>query len=91
MADIKKLVYTSSATVVIDQDNYALEGVDETMPYAPKHLDLYTITKHAAEEAVLASTKSGSLFVFVNGLHLKGVLETAILRPACVFGMGMIP
>jgi nucleoside-diphosphate-sugar epimerase len=53
------MVYTSSATVVIDQSDFNLEGVDESMPYARNHIDLYTITKHAAEDAVLANTKPG--------------------------------
>jgi nucleoside-diphosphate-sugar epimerase len=55
------MVHTSSATVVIEQDNYNILGADESMPYARNHLDLYTITKHAAEDAVLANTKPGLL------------------------------
>ena len=52
-----------------------LEGVDETMPYAPHHLDQYTITKHKAEEAVLAAVAASAL-------------QAVILRPACIFGAG---
>ena len=68
---VKKLVYTSSASVVfegIDQQN-----VNETAPYATHHVDDYSDTKSLAERLVLDA----------NG---ENGLSTVSLRPAGLFG-----
>lgn len=69
---IPRLVYTSSPSVVIAGDD--IENGDESMPYPPKYLDNYTITKSLAEQEVLKS----------NGMNDK--LATCALRPHAMFG-----
>lgn len=77
-AEVKKLIFTSSASVVYnDQD---LINVDERMPYPEKNRDPYMDTKARAEQLVLlASTKEGT-----TGL------KTCALRPAGIYGPGDI-
>ncbi|OAX39643.1 hypothetical protein K503DRAFT_791846 [Rhizopogon vinicolor AM-OR11-026] len=70
---VRKLVYTSTASVVfegVDQLN-----VDETAPYPSHHIDDYNDTKSMAEKLVLDA----------NG---RNGLSTASLRPAGLFGPG---
>lgn len=72
MADVGRLVFTSSPSVVAaDHD---LRGVDESQPYPPRYRALYPETKAAAERAVLAA-------------HGRG-LKTVALRPHLIFGPG---
>jgi sterol-4alpha-carboxylate 3-dehydrogenase (decarboxylating) len=75
-AGVKKLVYTSSSGVVFAGSD--LNGVNETMPYPPKSLDVYTGTKVMAEKAVIAA----------NG---KDGLLTTIIRPSGIFGYASPP
>lgn len=70
---VKKLIYTSSASVVFD--GRTLNMVDETQPYATKPMDYYTMTKILAEKIVLeANAKDG--------------VATCALRPSGIFGEG---
>ena len=70
--DVRRLVYTSSPSVVFDGRD--LEGVDESIPY-PKHYDAaYPQTKAEAERFVLAA----------NGADLA----TVALRPHLIWGPG---
>jgi 2-alkyl-3-oxoalkanoate reductase len=69
---VRRLVYTSSPSVVFD--GRKLEGVDESTPY-PKHYDAaYPKTKAEAERLVLAA----------NGPDLA----TVALRPHLIWGPG---
>lgn len=70
---IKKLVYTSSPSVVFGQDD--LLGVDESCPYPERHLGMYGRSKRMAEEKVLAADG-------VQGLN------TVALRPHLIWGPG---
>ena len=71
---VKRLIYTSSVTVVMTEDpKQSIDGLDETYPL-PKHpLDIYVATKGAAEQLVRAANE-------------KGGLLTCALRPAGLFG-----
>ncbi|EEF46165.1 3beta-hydroxysteroid-dehydrogenase/decarboxylase [Ricinus communis] len=71
---VKRLIYTSSASVVFDGINGILNG-DESLPYPPKPLDSYTATKTEGETAILKA----------NGT--KGLL-TCSVRPSSIFGPG---
>jgi len=73
MHGIRKLVFTSSPSVV--QDGSDLEGVDESAPYATGHyVSAYQTTKALAEQRVLAA----------NG----DKLATIALRPHFIWGPG---
>ena len=72
-AGVKKLVSTSSASVVFE--GRTLRMVDESQPYATKPMDYYTQTKIEGERLVLAA----------NGV--AGVASCA-LRPSGIFGEG---
>lgn len=77
---VKKLIYTSSPSVVFDGVHGIYDG-DETLPYPDKHNDIYSETKAEAEALVLRS----------NGR--EGLLTCAI-RPSSIFGPGdklMVP
>jgi len=67
---VKKLVYTSSPSVVFDGKPH--EGIDETYPYPSKYLAFYPQTKAMAEREVLK----------INGTGLL----TCSLRPHLVWG-----
>jgi nucleoside-diphosphate-sugar epimerase len=69
---IPRLVHTSTPSVVFDGTD--MEGVDESVPYAPRFEAAYPETKAAAERAVLAA----------NGPDLA----TVALRPHLVWGPG---
>ena len=75
---IKSLIYTSSATVVLDKyERNAVGLVEQQGVYPKNHLDVYTTTKEAAEKLVLGVTdNSGESLV------------TCALRPAAIFGKG---
>ncbi|MCB9680051.1 MAG: NAD-dependent epimerase/dehydratase family protein [Alphaproteobacteria bacterium] len=72
-AGVRRLVYTSSANVVIDRE---LVEADETAPYAASFVDLYTASKVAAERQVLAADTPGGL-------------RTVALRPGGIWGPGV--
>lgn len=69
---VRKLVYTSSPSVVTDSEE--LLGVDESVPYPTKYLTHYPKTKAEAERLVLAA----------NGNELA----TVSLRPRLIWGPG---
>lgn len=70
---VKKLVYTSSSSVVFEGKD--LNNVDESHPYAQKPMDFYVHTKILGERMVLEA----------NG---KDGLATIALRPSGIFGEG---
>ena len=73
---VKRLIYTSSATVVMSKDpKQSINGVhvDETYPLPKNPLNVYIASKMAAEQLVREA----------NG---KGGLLTCALRPATIVG-----
>ncbi|GLJ14648.1 hypothetical protein SUGI_0237000 [Cryptomeria japonica] len=71
---VKKLIYTSSPSVVFDGIHEIING-DESLPYPDKHNDIYSEIKAQAEAMVLKS----------NG---RDGLLTCALRPSVTFGPG---
>ncbi|MET4707955.1 NAD-dependent epimerase/dehydratase family protein [Endozoicomonas lisbonensis] len=71
--NIKRLVYTSSNSVVIN--GQPIVGGNESLPYVTEFRDLYTETKTKAEQLVLAA----------NGTH---GLYTCAIRPSGIWGPG---
>lgn len=71
-AGVGRLVYTSSANVVIDRE---LVEADESAPYASRWVDLYGQSKAVAEREVLAADTPGGL-------------RTLALRPGGLWGPG---
>jgi 2-alkyl-3-oxoalkanoate reductase len=69
---IKRLIYTSTASVVFDGND--IEGSNESLPYPSHPLSHYTTTKALAEQYVL---KADSIS-----------LRTIVLRPHIVIGPG---
>jgi nucleoside-diphosphate-sugar epimerase len=69
---VRHLVYTSTPSVVFDQNN--LEGVDETTPYATRPLCHYAASKIQAEKEVLRAQSNN--------------LNTIAIRPHLVWGPG---
>lgn len=67
---VSMLVYTSSLDVVITGN--PLVNIDESQPYADKHLNMYCESKCLAEQLVLSA----------NNEHFK----TCALRPADIWG-----
>ncbi|KAG8375454.1 hypothetical protein BUALT_Bualt10G0101600 [Buddleja alternifolia] len=72
--NIKRLIYTSSPSVVFDGVHGILNG-DESLPYPAKHNDSYSATKAEGEALVIKSNGS-------NGLL------TCCIRPSSIFGPG---
>lgn len=68
---VKKLIFTSSPSVVFDGAPH--EGIDETYPYPDRYLAYYPQTKAIAEQDILGA----------NG---EGGLLTCSLRPHLVWG-----
>ncbi|KAJ1560966.1 hypothetical protein HK405_005360, partial [Cladochytrium tenue] len=71
-AGVRKLVFTSSASVVYDGSD--LIAADETMPFPAVHMDVYNETKAEAEAIVLKAAGDDLL--------------TAAIRPSAIFGPG---
>lgn len=69
---IRRLIFTSSASVVFDGTD--MEGADESIAYPNKHLSNYTATKAMAEHLVLQANSEK--------------LKTISLRPHLVWGPG---
>ncbi|MGF1580223.1 MAG: NAD-dependent epimerase/dehydratase family protein [Gemmataceae bacterium] len=69
---VRRLVYTSSPSVVFDGTD--MEGVDESVPYPKSHIAPYPATKAIAEQMVLAANCSE--------------LATVALRPHLIWGPG---
>jgi nucleoside-diphosphate-sugar epimerase len=70
--NVPMLLYTSSLDVVIT--GKPLVNIDETQPYAAKHLNMYCESKCLAEELVLSENSEN--------------LKTCALRPADIWGEG---
>lgn len=70
--NVRMLVYTSSLDVVIT--GKPLRNIDESQPYAVKHLNMYCESKCLAEQRVLSENNNG--------------LRTCALRPADIWGEG---
>lgn len=68
--DIKQLIYTSSPSVIFDEND--MENVDESVPYPKKYLAPYPETKAMAEKLVRSAAKKG--------------LKTIIIRPHLIWG-----
>ncbi|XP_015884388.1 3beta-hydroxysteroid-dehydrogenase/decarboxylase [Ziziphus jujuba] len=71
---VKRLIYTSSASVIFDGVHGIVNG-DESVPYPEKYNDYYSATKAEGEALVIKSNG-------VNGLL------TCCLRPSGIFGPG---
>ncbi|CAF2316932.1 hypothetical protein BRARA_J00535 [Brassica rapa] len=71
---VKRLIYTSSPSVVFDGVNSILNA-NETMPYPSKHNDSYSATKAEGEALVMKA----------NG---RNGLLTCCIRPSSIFGPG---
>ncbi|CAM8913381.1 unnamed protein product [Rhodiola kirilowii] len=71
---VKRLIHTSSPSVVFDGVNSIYNG-DESLPYPAKHNDSYSATKAEGEALVLKANGS-------NGLL------TCCIRPSSIFGPG---
>ncbi|XP_028077498.1 3beta-hydroxysteroid-dehydrogenase/decarboxylase-like [Camellia sinensis] len=71
---VKRLIYTSSPSVVFDGVHGIING-DESLPYPAKHNDTYSATKAEGEALVIKSNGS-------NGLL------TCCIRPSSIFGPG---
>ncbi|CAM8970539.1 unnamed protein product [Rhodiola kirilowii] len=71
---VKRLIHTSSPSVVFDGVNSIFNG-DESLPYPAKHNDSYSATKAEGEALVLKANGS-------NGLL------TCCIRPSSIFGPG---
>lgn len=71
-AGVRRLVYTSSPSVVFDGGN--MEGVDESVPYPDNFHAYYPQTKALAEQQVLAANDDQ--------------LATVALRPHLIWGPG---
>ena len=69
---VSMLVYTSSLDVVIT--GKPLLNIDESQPYAEKHLNMYCESKCLAEKLVLSENNE--------------TLKTCVLRPADIWGEG---
>ncbi|XP_057737509.1 3beta-hydroxysteroid-dehydrogenase/decarboxylase-like isoform X2 [Arachis stenosperma] len=77
---VKRLVYTSSSSVVFD-GVHGIHNGKESMPYPPKHNDHYSATKAQGEALVLKANGTSGLL-------------TCSLRPSSIFGPGdrlMVP
>ncbi|XP_024969446.1 3beta-hydroxysteroid-dehydrogenase/decarboxylase-like [Cynara cardunculus var. scolymus] len=72
--NVKRLIYTSSPSVVFDGVHGIYNG-DESLPYAAKHNDSYSETKAEGEALVIKA----------NGIN--GLL-TCCIRPSSIFGPG---
>ena len=69
---VRRLVYTSSPSVVYD--GMDIEGAGEDLPYARRHWAHYPVTKAMAEKLVLAANSE--------------ILLTSALRPHLIWGPG---
>jgi len=70
---VKKLIYTSSPSVIFDQSD--MKNVDEQTPYPDKYFCNYSKTKAMAEKLVMAA----------NGIS---GLATVCMRPHLIWGPG---
>ncbi|CAL5204923.1 unnamed protein product [Lathyrus oleraceus] len=71
---VKRLVYTSSPSVVFDGVHGVHNG-NESLPYPPKHNDHYSATKAEGEALVIKANGTSGLL-------------TCCIRPSSIFGPG---
>ncbi|KAL1919908.1 uncharacterized protein VTP21DRAFT_1840 [Calcarisporiella thermophila] len=72
-AGVKKLVYTSSGSVIFQAGEPKMVNGDETTPYPDVHIDDYSASKAEAERLVVAAND-------------PPVLYSAVIRPTGIFG-----
>eukprot|EP01128_Nolandella_sp_AFSM9_P001256 TRINITY_DN11367_c0_g1_i1.p1 TRINITY_DN11367_c0_g1~~TRINITY_DN11367_c0_g1_i1.p1 ORF type:complete len:397 (-),score=111.21 TRINITY_DN11367_c0_g1_i1:88-1278(-) len=77
-AGVRRLIYTSSASVVFNGTD--IVNGDEDLPYNHTHLDVYNDSKALAEAIVLKSNKK------LNGVAYG--LKTIAIRPHSIYGPG---
>jgi nucleoside-diphosphate-sugar epimerase len=70
--NVKRLIYTSSASVIFDGTD--IKGANESLPYPEHPLSHYSATKALAEQSVLNADSAS--------------LKTIVLRPHLVIGPG---
>jgi sterol-4alpha-carboxylate 3-dehydrogenase (decarboxylating) len=75
-AGVRKLVYTSSASVIFD--GRPLANADERHPLPARAMDVYNASKAQAERLVVAANTPGGL-------------QTVALRPAGIYGCAARP
>ncbi|MCA9912633.1 MAG: NAD-dependent epimerase/dehydratase family protein, partial [Anaerolineae bacterium] len=71
---VRKLIYTSSAEVVLGYDTPIADG-DETVPYPTRFASLYGETKATAEQLILTANRTDGLLTCAlrpNGIYGKG-------------------
>ncbi|WP_070380344.1 NAD-dependent epimerase/dehydratase family protein [Rhodococcus sp. WMMA185] len=71
---VKRFVFISSPSALMSYDGGDQINLDETAPYPTRFLNLYSATKAAAEQAVLAANADG--------------FTTCALRPRAIWGPG---
>ncbi|MGL4593506.1 MAG: NAD-dependent epimerase/dehydratase family protein [Thermoguttaceae bacterium] len=83
---VRKLIYTSSASVTFDCRSQ--ENVDETLPYPSHWLAFYPKSKAIAEQIVLNASKESPKCAseLKNNLVVKKSLLTCSLRPHLIIG-----
>ena len=77
-AGIARLVYTSSPSVVFDGRD--MEGVDESVPYAPTYHAHYPRTKALAEQRLLAANSSALATIALRPHLLWGPHDTQLTK-----------
>ena len=77
-AGIARLVYTSSPSVVFDGRD--MEGVDESVPYAPTYHAHYPRTKAIAEQRLLAANSSALATIALRPHLLWGPHDTQLTK-----------
>ena len=77
-AGIARLVYTSSPSVVFDGRD--MEGVNESVPYAPTYRAHYPRTKALAEQRLLAANSSALATVALRPHLLWGPNDTQLTK-----------
>ncbi|MGW4366365.1 NAD-dependent epimerase/dehydratase family protein [Nocardia takedensis] len=70
----RRFVFVSSPSALMERDGGDLLDVDESLPYPRRYLNLYSETKAAAEQAVLAANSAE--------------FTTCALRPRAIWGAG---
>jgi len=82
-ARVRRLVYTSSPSVVFD--NRPHEGCDESLPYPARYESYYPQTKAEAERMVLAQSRPDR-FKKTCQVSAQRDLFTVVLRPHLIWG-----
>ena len=75
---VKRLIYTSTADVVISKGEVGVDNTDEYHPFPKEPLNAYVSTKGRAETAVLAANGRDGLVT--GALRPGGILEMVVYR-----------